>query len=110
MLTFIVYMFAGAEEAAINELNLDAIRVLAKLVVLTKNVLGSITSLDDVGKFCLLDIDASCIPSDARGIVRHGKSTSSQMLPVDEQCAEPVSNLLADAEHGNDYSVHIEPE
>lgn len=110
MLAFIAYMFAGAEQSSIDDLKFDAFGILVKLAVTTSTVLGTINSSNDVGRFCLLDIDASCVPSNAHGIVRHGTSYFSKMLPINEHREELANWALIDSHDGDDYSVHIEPD
>jgi len=80
--------------------------------VTTSTVLGSITLSNDVGTFCLLDIDASCGPNDARGTVRHGSSYFSKTLPINEHMEELANCGFTDSDDGDDYSVlvHIEPD
>jgi hypothetical protein len=110
MLAFIAYIFAGAEQSSFNDLNFDALEILAKLAVTTSTVLGSITLSNDVETFCLLDIDASCGPNDARGTVRHASSYFSKMLPINEHGEELANWAVIVSDDGDDYSVHIEPD
>ncbi len=65
---------------------------------MTSTVLGTIISSNDVGRFCLLDIDASCVPKNAHGIVRHGTSYFSNMLPINEHGEELANCALTDSD------------
>jgi len=75
---------------------------------MTSTVLGTMISSNDVGRFCLLDIDASCVPSNAHGILRHGTSYFSKMLPINEHRDELANWALIDSDDGDGFSIHIE--
>ena len=48
--------------------------MIGKLSVVNTALLGRVTEPDHIGKFHLLDIDPSCIPSSAGGMVTSGKT------------------------------------
>ena len=48
--------------------------MIGELSIVNSPLIGRVTEADHIGKFHLLDIDPTCIPSSAGGIVASGKT------------------------------------
>jgi len=108
ILALTAYMFAGAEQISINDLIPGAIGVLAKLSLVTRACLGAISSLDGAGKFFLMDVDTTCFPSNARGVVLEG--IPAILNEIEEGQDHVTLDKAALVDEDDDYSVHIEPD
>lgn len=69
VMRLLALFFAGVEEAQINLIVHGVVGVIGKLSLLTASLLGDADSCEKTGKFFLVDVDPTCIPSTARGIV-----------------------------------------
>ena len=57
-----------------ENVKIGTLGVIGKLSIVNSALLGRVTEPDHIGKFHLLDIDPTCIPSSACGIVTSGKT------------------------------------
>jgi len=69
VMRLLALFFAGVKEAQINLIVHGVVGVIGKLSLLTASLLGDADSCEKTGKFFLVDVDPTCIPSTARGIV-----------------------------------------
>ncbi|MCJ1287592.1 hypothetical protein MMC26_006944 [Xylographa opegraphella] len=111
IIRLIGYLFAGAEyDEQLLPLKNRSVGVLGKLALVTAGLMGGADTPDKVGMFFLLDIDASCIPSNSRGIILSGlrklcPKVTTQSIP------QTISQSLAESPSGDeDFSSHIEPD
>ncbi|MCJ1438256.1 hypothetical protein MMC27_007644 [Xylographa pallens] len=111
VIRLIGYLFAGAEyDDQLLPLKIRSVGVLGKLALVTAGLMGGADTPEKVGMFFLLDVDASCIPSNSRGIILCGlrklcPKATTQSIP------QAISQSLAESPSGDDdFSSHIEPD
>ncbi|MCJ1414751.1 hypothetical protein MMC32_001079 [Xylographa parallela] len=111
VIRLIGYLFAGAEyDDQLLPLKIRSVGVLGKLALVTAGLMGGADTPEKVGMFFLLDVDASCIPSNSRGIILCGlrklcPAVATQSMP------QAISQSLAESPSGDDdFSSHIEPD
>ena len=108
------YLFAGVSEQ-LSELTIEcnALGIVARLTLLTKACLGAISKPSDLGHFMMLDVDASSLPCNGRGIVLGGRSRASanpiimQWRPDEKPT---VSFDTLDVLRQDDFTIHLEPD
>ena len=105
------YLFAGVELEALKQLGPTTVGVMGKISLLTYACIGKIASPDDASKFCLLDVDTSCIPSNSRGVVAEGHASSIRITPLDDELrGMPELQDVALADGDEDFTSRIEPD
>ena len=113
ILPLIAYLFAGSESRQRAQIDGQTIGILGKLTLLGSSLLGQAATLEDVGKFVLMDIDASCIPSNVAGIVRPGNQPKAGKLTPQSSRLSALDVQLEDIWRQSqdiDFSCHIEPD
>ncbi|KAI1154115.1 hypothetical protein F4825DRAFT_472811 [Nemania diffusa] len=68
-LRIISYLFAGGEMHQIRNIGQSSCGVISKLALLDSTLLGDTDLPDKICRFCLIDVDASCFPTNALGIM-----------------------------------------
>ena len=111
MLKLLGLLIAGAEEDQLRAVDDSAIGIHGKISVVSISLLGSITTKHQATNFCLLDTDPTCIPSNARGIVRSGAQNTSLAKPPMLQKKDILS--VQDVNFSGleeDFTSQIEPD
>lgn len=109
VLKLVSYLFGGADLPVAQSVKVDALGVHGKLSVLHTSLLGSW----DTGKFALLDIDSTCIPSSTSGIVLPGRPRALTRQDSSNVRTNKVADLLwseIEPGKGPDFTTHIEPD
>ncbi|KAL8673942.1 MAG: hypothetical protein Q9168_001637 [Polycauliona sp. 1 TL-2023] len=118
VLKLAAYLFGGSEQWQVETAKYGAIGILGKLPILyTSLVAGGPHSF---GKFSLLDIDPSCIPSGTSGVVYPGHAGNAPKRTPDAYMMDPTGFqevILRDLriaqlreECVDDFTIHIEPD
>ncbi|MCJ1226465.1 hypothetical protein MMC12_003117 [Toensbergia leucococca] len=114
LLRMVAYMFAGTERQQLATIDHKTIGYLGKLSVLNASLLGAAATPEMVGKFCVLDIDVSCIPCNASGIVRSGTQSPCTTLKPSSSPPSPLADVVDEMPKmcGDvvDLTSHIEPD
>ncbi|MCJ1472632.1 hypothetical protein MMC13_001281 [Lambiella insularis] len=111
VLRLLGYLLAGAEyDEQLLPLRRRSAGVLGKLALVTASLMGGADTPEKVGRFFLLDVDASCIPSNSRGIILCGlRKPCPKVAP--QGIPQTISQTLAESPCGQgDFSSHIEPD
>lgn len=105
------YLFAGAEyDEQLLPLRKRSVGVLGKLALVTAGLMGGADTPEKVGRFFLLDIDASCIPCNSRGIILCGLRKLCPKVPP-QGFPQTISQTVVESPSGDrDFSSHIEPD
>lgn len=111
MLKLLAIFFAGAEESQCSAVNINTIGLHSKISVLSASILGHADTLGKAAKFFLFDLDATTIPSNARGMILSGEPCMSieiNTVPSEQNLCNirDVSQDTLD----EDLSSHIEPD
>ena len=69
--------FAGADEVQCSAINDGVVGLHGKTTIVPASMLGQSNIRDVASKFCLLDLDATAIPSNARGMILNGNPSQS---------------------------------
>lgn len=109
LMKVIAYLFAGTESELVRRLDNRATGVIAKLCLLTADMLGKAISQETASQFYLLDVDGSCIPS-SQGIVMSGLRTSSIRKSMAESMIQPLDGNVHLEGRLEDFTTHIEPD
>ncbi|KAH0565506.1 hypothetical protein GP486_001100 [Trichoglossum hirsutum] len=112
ILKLLALFFAGAEKDQITWVSDSIIGVHAKLSLLSASTLGNADTPDKVSKFFLLDVDATAIPSNARGLVTGGANRSELhtcIVPDQRECLESIENVRPGGLEV-DFTTHVEPD
>ncbi|MCJ1319264.1 hypothetical protein MMC15_004600 [Xylographa vitiligo] len=111
VIKLIGYLFAGAEhDEQLLPLKNRSVGVLGKLALVTAGLMGGADTPEKVGMFFLLDIDASCIPSNSRGIILCGLRKLCPKIAT-QSTPQAISQSLAESPSGDDdFSSRIEPD
>ena len=102
------YFFAGADYfEQLRPMRARSVGIFGKLGLVTASLMGGADTPTKLGRFCLLDVDPTCIPSNSRGLILGGLRKSCDKVP-------PVASVtklsLATATTpGPDFTSHIEP-
>ena len=114
ILKMVAYLFAGSELEQIRQIDHRTIGVLGKLCVLHASLLGGAHLPEKNSELHVLDIDASCIPSTALGIVRPGKQPecikSTSVAPLLEVNEDTLRTIARQSKKVLDFTSHIEPD
>ena len=111
LLGFVAYMFAGAQAEMIEGMTASAVGVVAKLSLLTRATLGTVTGFEEAVQFSLLDIDTAGIPCNAKGIVVEGSRLPLEAISVDRNDKKLDQFSDSDLEDGDtDFTSHIVPD
>ncbi|KAJ5657967.1 uncharacterized protein N7484_001616 [Penicillium longicatenatum] len=111
MLKLLGLLMAGAEDDQLRAVDDSTIGIHGKISVVSACILGSITSKHNATTFCLLDTDPTCIPSNARGIVRSGAQDTSFSKPPMLHRKDILSiHDLNFTGLDEDFTSHIEPD
>ncbi|KAF2182436.1 hypothetical protein K469DRAFT_690893 [Zopfia rhizophila CBS 207.26] len=115
MLKLTAYLFGGAEISQLQSARFGAVGVLGKIPLLYSCLARG--TWDNFGKFSLLDVDASCIPSSTCGIVIPGQPKSATKSTPEILRIAPYSTafdqvhiLGLQKETIKDFTIHIEPD
>lgn len=111
VLAAVAYFFAGVDGNMLSSVSSQCVGLVGKLGVLTNTSLGRATQSKDLGLFCLLDVDLSCIPSSSSGMVTEGKAGVLSL--VDSHSLNRRTSNLEDAcvaVPDGDFSTHLEPD
>jgi hypothetical protein len=104
----IAYLFVGADVSQVSLLDHRTTGVLSKLSLVTASMIGDVDTPEKAAMFYILDIDASCIPSTARGIVASG-----QQAPTLRRIGPGVCSDIKEVNlpwRDTDFTSHIEPD
>ena len=113
ILKLLGYLFVSADIDQLNTVWKGAIGVTGKLMVVISTLLGATHQPDDFGKFCLLDIDPTCIPSSTAGVIvsRFPTWHTSKSLPSSPLVElDALPDFPASAGFREDFTIHIEPD
>jgi hypothetical protein len=114
------YLFGGAEIGQIRRAMYGSVGIIGKIPVLYSSLVRG--RPENFGKFSLLDIDASAIPSSDNGIVMPGDAKAARFLKSTEVLNRSTAILpqmlqdvqvetLIKANVGEeDFTLHIEPD
>lgn len=114
------YLFGGAEIGQVRRAAYGSVGIIGKIPVLYSSLVRGRPG--NFGKFSLLDIDASAIPSSDNGIVVPGDSKATQFLKSTELLNRSatilpkmlqdvhVETLVKDNMVEADFTLHIEPD
>ncbi|KAH0537557.1 hypothetical protein FGG08_005656 [Glutinoglossum americanum] len=101
------YLFAGVDyKEQLKPMKERSVGILGKLMLVTAGLMGGADTPEKVGKFYLLDVDPSCIPSDLRGIVLCGLQRSCSTVEPASQ-AKPLQIVSATTP---DFTSTVEPD
>lgn len=111
VLKLVSYLFGGAELSQTRAAQHGALGILGKLPVVYSSLVRG--KLENFGKFSLIDVDATCIPSSISGVVLPGRSKGlSKHFPETPDC-QAVRSLRVDSlpdMTNDDFTTHIEPD
>ena len=117
MMKLAAYLFAGADLDQLQSVKLGALGIIGKLSLVWSTLLGAPANPEDFGKLFLLDIDPTCIPSSAAGIVYPGLQIAAKSAAPKCDKVDEVAGLLSGAsfnegssEPAEDFTTHIEPD
>jgi hypothetical protein len=111
ILMLMAIFFAGAEKEQIVLVSEGAIGLHGKLSILSSSALGNGDNSEKVSKFFLLDVDATAIPSNARGLVigATNHSAVNMRLVPDEDRLIRIEDMKPNGLEV-DFTSHIEPD
>ena len=102
-------LFAGASSEQVDDFKVGTLGVIGKLSLVNSSLLGAATTPRDIGRFHLMDIDATCLPASAGGIVQAAPTrplTSSFAQSSLRMCFDDAQPYLTEM----DFTTHIEPD
>ncbi|MCJ1226464.1 hypothetical protein MMC12_003116 [Toensbergia leucococca] len=102
----VAYLFAGGEKDQLDALTFGTVGLLSKLTILNASLLGDVDTPDRVGKFVLLDIDPTGIPSNSRGLVLPGKQAGCRAQTAISPAVSKIQHLGSEE---LDFTSHIQP-
>jgi hypothetical protein len=114
------YLFGGAEIGQIRRATFGSVGIMGKVPVLYSSLVRG--RPENFGKFSLLDIDASAIPSSDNGIVVPGDAKATQFLKSPEVVNRStailpkmlrdvhIETLIKPNAREEDFTLHIEPD
>ena len=106
---FIAFLYAGVEMETCRTLPRGAIGISGKLGVLISTMLSSPVDCEELQKLYLLDLDASSIPCNARGMILPGQRRRVEAYSTfDTEAANSPSEVHED--EASDFSLHLEPD
>jgi hypothetical protein len=120
ILKLTAYLFGGAEISQVQAAKFGAVGILGKIPVLYSSLVRG--NPGNFGKFSLLDIDPSCIPSNTSGVVFPGNAKATpfhtpQGLPNSGAVFQPkpvdeiqIQELIQQGRADDDFTIHIEPD
>ena len=111
--SLLAYLFIGSEARQRAQIDHRTIGVIGKLTLLNSSLLGQADTPEKVGKFVLMDIDASCMPSNIAGIIRPGSQPTTTKLTPQLLALSSHDTLLAKMQRppdALDFTSHIEPD
>jgi hypothetical protein len=108
-LKILAFFFAGADLDQLENVKTGTLGVIGKLSIMNSALLGCVTEPEHIGKFHLLDIDPTCIPSSAGGIISSGRT--GQRIVGFAQSLKRLQQSEVDSCAGSlDFTTHIEPD
>ncbi|KAI4276215.1 MAG: hypothetical protein L6R38_005718 [Xanthoria sp. 2 TBL-2021] len=118
ILKLAAYLFGGAERRQVETVKYGAIGILGKLPVLYSSLV--VPRPGNFGRFSLIDIDPSCIPSGTNGVVYPGNARNatkrtpndsiSDAVMFQDAVLEEVSIKQLQGRAIEDFTIHIEPD
>lgn len=111
MLKLLALFFAGADKEQLRRLSLETVGIHAKLSIFNASLLGNIDHFQKAGKFVLIDIDPSCIPSTAKGLIMASEPRmlyQTTNLPSDKHIQRIEDVKPGETE--DDLTSHVEPD
>ena len=78
--------------------------IIAKRTLLTNSLLGKCQSVDEIGRFTLLDVDVGGIPRDSDGLIRPGCPD----YPFELDASDFVERNVVESSPPEDVTLHIE--
>lgn len=111
LLKIIAYLFGGSELRLVKAVKFGAIGIHGKLTTLYASALGG--GWKSFGKFSVLEIDPTCIPSSSSGIIMPGnveKPTIRQPTSTDFRSVQDLRISEINPHETKDLTVHLEPD
>jgi hypothetical protein len=111
ILKILAMLLCGAESDQMDAINEKTIGIHGKIPIVSSGLLATGDTANHAMKFCLIDIDTSAIPCNARGLVISGDSSPLVRIKV-----VPEDKDLCDVDGVNttrldqDFTSHIEPD
>ncbi|KAI9889421.1 MAG: hypothetical protein M1814_005357 [Vezdaea aestivalis] len=109
MMKVVGYLFAGADyHEQLRPLRAGTVGLLGKLALVTSSLMGDVDTPQKVGRFYLLDIDSSCLPSSSRGLILGGARRICCKMEVTR---DPTNiDLEVIQQKQPDFTSHVEPD
>jgi hypothetical protein len=102
----VAYLFGDASKEQLASISAGMVGVIGKLVVLHRSLLDDVDSADSITKYALLDINPTCIPSNAQGLVSCAKQSACTPQTADVEDISAFYNING---KGTDFTSQIEP-
>jgi hypothetical protein len=107
VMKLVAFLYAGTTLDQLDDVKHGTAGVHGKISLVTPGLLGDVSSPGKISKFILLDVDATSIPSNGRGLIFPGKYDKPSMQRFIKPALDlemPFSAMLE-----QDFTSHIEP-
>ena len=109
VLKLAAFLFAAVDLDSLRSVKQGTLGVIGKLSIVNSSVLGEVNHYSHIGKFHLLDIDSTCIPSSTEGIISAGRSKPREVEIPQSLDRRKLAELNL-CGNTSDFTTHIEPD